>query len=179
MSDQVLYATKPLRRMIHPRDYLRLLFIGVVAMLTIGMGFAIETRTEAVMAGMALLCGLLMMMPMLSKRHYCAFEPATVVLAVVLFSVTAKVWMIFALDNSSAHVQGKLLLGHDTSVLHKGLLVMAVGIFCYSVGYPLSLPRLRIDWLFLADRDEWHNGRLLLGGLAIAGSAAVFFASAA
>ena len=148
---------------------------SVISLVTAGlfMSFIIENQTEAIMVCLAVLCGLLAMIPMLSKRRYCAFEPATVLVALTLFCITAKVWMILGLDNTSTHVQRRLLLGYDSSVLHKGLWAALVAILCFSIGYTLRLPRVGGKLLYLPNFDRWDHRRLLLLSIVICSVAAV------
>ncbi|QDT10115.1 O-antigen polymerase [Planctomycetes bacterium K23_9] len=173
MSAPVALTT---RRSIHPNDLLRPAFILFIIFLTCGIAFSVETTMEAVMGAMASFCAVLAVMPMLVKRKYCAFEPATVVLSVVLFSVTAKIWMIFAFDNTSSHIQKRLLLGNDTSVLFDGLVVMVIALGAFSLGYLIRTPNFRLKHLLMADSHSWHNGRLIAISLLLCLFGLVFFA---
>ncbi|MGB7328714.1 MAG: O-antigen polymerase [Rubripirellula sp.] len=155
------------RRTFHARDFVRLGCMVVLGASALGMLFVAENQGEVLLIALSVLAAFLPMIPMLAKRKYCAFEPATAVLALVLFFVTAKTWMILALDNSSVHVQNVLLLGYDTSVLQKGLLAMVVAFAAFNVGYLIRLPRIRMNTLLMTNRHQWDSKRLMIICLAI------------
>jgi len=164
------------RRAIHPSDLLRPAFVLFIVFASCGIAFSIETAMEAVMGAIASLCAIIAIMPMVLKRRYCAFEPATVVLSVVLFSVTAKIWMIFTFDNTSSHIQKRLLLGNDTTILFGGLVVMLGALAAFCIGYLIRTPDMRLSRLFMAESYRWHNGKLIAVSLLLTLFGLLFFA---
>jgi hypothetical protein len=155
--------------------WMRLAAFASVIVTGVLMSIAVRSNGEAIVATLAILCSLVALVPLLVRRPFDLFEPATAIFALVMFCVTAKTWMILAFDQSSDHVQDRLLLGYDPTVLIPGLWAMLIGLIALVIGYMVPWPAPRMATRWLQQSQQWNGPRLQLTCLVLLGVSALSF----
>ncbi len=154
------------------------MIVFMVAASVYAMTVYCHRETDVMVAGLGVLCLIIVSIPLFFRHDYSLFEPLTFVILLVAFGTTFK--LIYILSQISAdnhYVVERLLNRERIDVFVKPLLIVTGGWLFFLIGYSWRFKTRFLESLYLPAKNEWDGKRLQLILVVLSVISVTFFAA--